>query len=157
VIDGGTTTVQLVRHLPKELVATVVTHSPTIAVELVQHPHIEVVLIGGRLFKHSVVAVGAAAFEAIKAIHADLYFMGVTGIHIEAGLTTGDLEEAHIKRALSQHAAETVVLASAEKINVASPYVIAPVSTISNLITEQQIPDKLLKPYQKLGITVIKA
>ncbi|HZF84825.1 MAG TPA: DeoR/GlpR family DNA-binding transcription regulator, partial [Burkholderiaceae bacterium] len=75
-VDGGTTAVQLARHLPPALRATVVTHSPSVAVELVEHPGVEVILIGGRLFKHSVVAVGAAAVEAIARIHADLYFMG---------------------------------------------------------------------------------
>ena len=74
------------------------------------HPLIEVQLIGGTLFKHSVVAVGAAAIEAIARIHADIYFMGVTGIHADIGVTTGDFEEAHIKRALSARAAETIVL-----------------------------------------------
>src|SRR5215471_14396598 len=63
ILDGGTTTLQLARQLPLDLLATVVTHSPTIAVALVEHPGVEVVLIGGKLFKHSVVAVGAAAIE----------------------------------------------------------------------------------------------
>jgi hypothetical protein len=61
-----------------------------------------VILIGGRLYKHSIVAVGAAAIEGIENIHADLFFMGVTGIHPDAGLTTGDFEEACIKRAFRQ-------------------------------------------------------
>jgi DeoR/GlpR family transcriptional regulator of sugar metabolism len=46
--------------------------------------------------------------------------MGVTGIHPEVGLSTGDLEEAHIKRRAVRCAAETIVLASAEKLNAAS-------------------------------------
>src|SRR5579884_4146116 len=74
ILDGGTTTLQLAAHLPAELRATVVTHSPTIAVALVEHPNIEVVLLGGRLFKHSVVTVGAATVEAISRIRADIYF-----------------------------------------------------------------------------------
>lgn len=37
ILDGGTTAVQLARHLPADLEATVVTHSPTIAVELATH------------------------------------------------------------------------------------------------------------------------
>ena len=65
ILDGGTTARQVARHIPQELKATVVTHSPTIALELVSHPEIEVILIGGKLFKHSVVAVGAQAIEAI--------------------------------------------------------------------------------------------
>jgi DeoR/GlpR family transcriptional regulator of sugar metabolism len=157
ILDGGTTTMQLARHLPANLEATVVTHSPTIAVELVAHPRVEVVLIGGRLFKHSVVAVGAAAIEAIRNIRADTYFMGVTGIHAEAGLSTGDLEEAHIKRALSRSAAETIVLASAEKLNAASPYVIGPVTEISTLVIERAVPAESTAAFERLGIRIIRA
>jgi len=157
ILDGGTTTRELARHLPHDLRATVVTHSPTIAMELVEHPSIEVILIGGRLFKHSVVAVGATAIETIRQIHADIFFMGVTGIHPEAGLTTGDLEEAHIKRAFSAAAADTIVLVSAEKLNAASPWVIAPVTEATAIIVSSAIPEEATAPYLKLGITVIRA
>lgn len=124
IIDGGTTTGEMVRLLPDNLACTVVTHSPGIAVALVEKPLIEVILIGGRLFKHSVVSVGAAALESISRINADLFFMGVTGVHPRAGLTTGDYEEAGIKRALAARAAETVVMASQEKLNSASAFAI---------------------------------
>jgi DeoR/GlpR family transcriptional regulator of sugar metabolism len=157
IVDGGTTAVQLVRHLNPELEAIIVTHSPTIALELVQHPRIEVVLLGGRLFKHSVVAVGAATIEAIARIRADLYFMGATGIHLEVGLSTGDLEEAHVKRALIASAAETIVLGSSEKLNAASKYVIAPISHISGLITEKAVPNSVIAPFRKLGLAVTRA
>jgi DeoR/GlpR family transcriptional regulator of sugar metabolism len=157
ILDGGTTAVQIARHFPADLRATVVTHSPTIAVELVEHRFIEVVLIGGKLFKHSVVSVGAAAVEAISRIHADVYFMGVTGIHPKMGLTTGDLEEAHIKRALSKSAAETIVLASSEKLNAASPYVVMPLSDLAGMIVSADTKRELLAPYLKLGITITKA
>ena len=156
ILDGGTTAVQIVRHLPPELQATVVTHSPTIAVELVSHRHIDVILIGGRLFKHSVVSVGAPAIEAISRIQADTYFMGVTGIHPTKGLTTGDFEEAHIKRALSAQAAETIVLGSSEKLNAVSPYVIAPLSEITGLIVPSDTRQKVLAPFARQGITITK-
>ena len=157
ILDGGTSTLQVVAHLPLDLRATVVTHSPTIAVALVQHTNIEVVLIGGRLFKHSVVTVGAAAVEAIARIRADLFFMGVTGIHPDAGLTTGDLEEAHIKRALSASAAETHVLLTAEKINAASPYLIAPLSDIDGIVVDAGISQETLEPYERLDLSIIRA
>lgn len=157
ILDGGTTAVQIARHLPAELRATVVTHSPTIALEVLEHRGIEVILIGGKLFKHSVVSVGAPAIEAISRIHADTYFMGVTGIHPRFGLTTGDFEEAHVKRALSASAAETIVLGSSEKLNAVSPYVIAPLSEITGMIVAAEIKSKVLAPYSKLGITITKA
>jgi len=156
-LDGGTSCEQLALQLPLTLSATVVTHSPTIAVALVPHPKVEVVLIGGRLFKHSVVAVGAAALEGIRRIHADLYFMGVTGVHPEAGLTTGDLEEAHIKRALMAQAAETWVLASSEKLNAASSCVIAPCTDATGLIVERQLRKSATHAFEKLGLSVRRA
>lgn len=73
IIDGGTTTSELITFLPPDLPITVVTHSPGIALGLVGHPSIEVILIGGRLYKHSIVTVGAAAIEGINNIHADLF------------------------------------------------------------------------------------
>ncbi|MEP7042586.1 MAG: DeoR/GlpR family DNA-binding transcription regulator [Dokdonella sp.] len=157
ILDGGTTCIQLARHLPSSLEATVVTHSPSVAVELVGHPGIEVVLIGGRLFKHSVVAVGAVAIEAINRIRADAYFMGVTGVHPSAGLSTGDLEEAYVKRAFAERAAEVVVLASAEKINAASAYVIAPAQAANAIVVERDTSAAAVAPLVALGISIVRA
>lgn len=157
ILDGGTTAVEIVRHLPQALKATVVTHSPTVAVELAARPLIEVIVIGGRLFRHSMVAVGAPAIEAIGRIRADIYFMGVTGIHPEFGLTTGDFEEAHVKRALSAAAAETIVLASPEKLNAVSPYLIAPVSEIAGVIVAVSTKRKALTPFERAGVSIMKA
>ena len=157
ILDGGTTAREIARHLPLELRATVATHSPTIALELIHHLSVEVILIGGRLFKHSVVSVGAAAIEAIGQIHADTFFMGVTGVHPQTGLTTGDYEEAAVKRALSHAAAETIVLASSEKLNAASPYKIVGLEEVSSLITERGVSDDHLKPYRDLGISITQA
>jgi DeoR/GlpR family transcriptional regulator of sugar metabolism len=157
VLDGGTTAMQMARSFAPELVATVVTHSATIAVELTTHPNIEVILIGGKLFKHSIVSVGAAAIEAIERIHADCYFMGVTGVHPTVGLTTGDFEEAHVKKALSASAAETVVLASSEKLNAVSAYVIAPLSEITGMIVANSTKPEILDVFAESGITVTKA
>lgn len=157
ILDGGTTAVQLAQQLPHELRATIVTHSPSVAVELVAHPGIDVIIIGGRLFKHSIVAVGAAALEALSVIRADVYFMGVTGVHPTAGLSTGDLEEAYVKRALVRQAAETVVLASSEKLNAASACKIADVGVASTIIVEKATPSRLTRPLAKRGIRILRA
>jgi DeoR/GlpR family transcriptional regulator of sugar metabolism len=156
ILDGGTTAVQMARHLPPNLRATVVTHSPSIAVELATHEGIEVEMIGGRLFKHSIVAVGAAAAESIARIRADTYFMGVTGVHPELGLTTGDSEEAAIKRALSRQAAETVVLASREKLGAASPFVVLPLSEVDTLVIEGGLPEELIRSYRRSALTLVE-
>ena len=100
------------------------------------------IIVGGRLFKHSVVASGAAAHEAIGRISADVFFLGVTGIHPTAGLTTGDADEAAIKRAWSQRSAETYVLGSGEKIGAASPFEVLPLAAVTAVLTDSAAPER---------------
>ncbi|WP_337266529.1 DeoR/GlpR family DNA-binding transcription regulator [Oryzifoliimicrobium ureilyticus] len=155
-LDGGTTAVAVAKALPRELSLTVVTHSPDIVGALLDHPSIQLELIGGQIYKHSNVAVGAAAIEGISRIRADLYFMGVTGIHMEYGLTTGDREEAAIKRAINRQSAETILLASQEKLGSVSAYQVAAISNADAMIVEKNCPAHLLHPFEDQKLTIIR-
>jgi DeoR/GlpR family transcriptional regulator of sugar metabolism len=156
ILDGGTTALQVARHLDPALRATIVTHSPTVAVQLADHPLIDIIVLGGRLFRHSMVGVGASVIDAASRLRADLYFMGVTGVHPEAGLSTGDAEEAAVKRALHERAAETVVLASSEKLMAASPFVVAPLKEISLLVVPSKTADRTVRALHKGGVKIKK-
>lgn len=156
-VDGGTTCAQLVRHLPRGLQATVVTHSPSIAMELMEHPSVEVIMLGGRLFRHSAVGVGSATVEAIAKVRADTYFMGVCSLHPEAGLSTGDYEEAGVKRAMCHAAADTVVLASSEKLATASPFQVVGLDEVGTIVVPSGTPEELVRPYRERGITIVEA
>jgi DeoR/GlpR family transcriptional regulator of sugar metabolism len=157
ILDGGTTALQIARHLAPDLRATIVTHSPTVAVEAAKHPHVDIIMLGGRLFRHSMVNVGAAIIDAASRLRADLYFMGVTGVHPKEGLTTGDAEEAAVKRALHERTAETIVLASAEKLMTASPFLVTPFQDITLLVVPKKTPDRIVRALRAGGIKVERA
>lgn len=156
-LDGGTTALAVAHALPRDLVATVVTHSPTIAAALVDHPTAEVYVLGGRLFKHSAVTCGAAAAEAAHTVQADVFLLGVTGVHHTAGLTTGDPDEAAMKRTLASRAADTYVLASTEKIGTASPFTVLPLTDVSGIITDAPTDHPVLEQLRRDGVAIISA
>jgi len=156
ILDGGTTALQVARHLAPGLRATIVTHSPTVAIELASHAGIEILMLGGRLFRHSMVNVGASVIDAASRLRADLFFLGVTGVHPDAGLSTGDAEEAAVKRALHERAAETVVLATPEKLMAASPFVVAPLSEASLLVVARGTPARVMLALRSGGVKVHK-
>ncbi|WVT74164.1 DeoR/GlpR family DNA-binding transcription regulator [Sinorhizobium chiapasense] len=155
-LDGGTSNAEIARALPREMRLTVVTHSPTIAAELERH-EAEVILIGGRLYKHSMVATGAAALAAIAGIRVDLFFLGVTAIHPAHGVSTGDFEEAAVKRAILKQAADTYVLATAEKFGAVSPHRVAGIADLAGFIMAEEIEDGMLASYDDANIAMIKA
>lgn len=143
ILDGGKTHNEIAAALPQDRRCTIVTHSPTIVSSFEFHEHIEIVLIGGRIFRHSMVAVGSETATAFSRITADLCLLGVTGIHPELGLTTGDSEEAALKRIMIEAAAETIVLATPDKINHANAWQITDLSRLSTLITVDEPPEWL--------------
>ncbi|PRY16694.1 DeoR/GlpR family DNA-binding transcription regulator [Kineococcus rhizosphaerae] len=156
VLDGGTTALALARALPADLEATVVTHSPAVAAALLDHPRIDLHVIGGRVFKHSGVACGAAAVEAVAGLSADVFLLGVTGVHPDAGLTTGDSDEAAMKRALARRAADTYVLASAEKLGTASAFTVLPLQDVAGIVTDGTDPgDRTLRALREQGVTLL--
>ncbi|MDR7275182.1 DeoR/GlpR family DNA-binding transcription regulator [Catenuloplanes atrovinosus] len=157
ILDGGTTALAVAHALPDELHATVVTHSPTVAAALGEHPHVEIYLLGGRVFKHSMVACGAAAVEAAQSVHADLFLLGVTGVHPEAGLTTGDADEAAMKRALSRRAADTIVLASAEKVGAASRFAVLALDAVAGIVTDAPAGDDTVRRLGEAGVPIVHA
>jgi DeoR/GlpR family transcriptional regulator of sugar metabolism len=155
ILDGGTTALAVVRALPLDLAATVVTHRPTVAAALVDHRDVEVFLLGGRLFKHSLVTCGAAAVEAAQGVTADVFLLGVTGVHHEAGLTTGDADEAAMKRALARRAADTYVLASAEKIGAASRFAVLPLGDVTAVVTDADPDAPAVRDLVAAGVELV--
>jgi DeoR/GlpR family transcriptional regulator of sugar metabolism len=157
ILDGGTTALAMARALPPDRACTIITHSPTVATALVQHPVADVFMLGGRLFKHSAVACGAAAVEAAQQVTADMCFLGVTGVHPDAGLTTGDADEAAMKRVLASRAAETYILASSEKMGAASPYRVIALSEASAILTDAPAESPVVRDLRARQVTVITA
>jgi DeoR/GlpR family transcriptional regulator of sugar metabolism len=157
VIGGGITNVQTAEHFPYDLHATVITHNPPVAVALADHSEVEVILVGGKLFKYTMVTVGAETVEAFRRVRADLCFMGVCSLHPEVGLSNIHYEEAQVQRALIDCAGEVVALASSEKLGTAGPFVIGSLSELNLIITDQKISEEGIQPYKALGIEVIRA
>ncbi|MBA5790770.1 DeoR family transcriptional regulator, partial [Escherichia coli] len=73
-----------------------------------------------------------------------------------AGLSTGDFEEAAIKRALAERAAETVVLASQSKLRAASQFVIGEITLAQTIVVEKETDPALTKPIEAAGVTVVR-
>ncbi len=155
-MDGGTTALQVAQQLPAGLQATIITNSPLIATELARHPGVEIILVGGRVYKHSLVTIGTAAVETLRSLHTDLCLLGVCSLDPEAGITVPDLEEAYVKRAMIAGARQVVALASAEKLGTASTHCVAPITALTHLVTEASVPEEVLDAYRAAGVTIVK-
>jgi DeoR/GlpR family transcriptional regulator of sugar metabolism len=58
-------------------------------------------------------------------------------VHPDAGLTTGDADEAAMKRTLARRAADTYVLASSEKVGAVSPHHVLDWADVTAVLTDR--------------------
>lgn len=114
IVDAGSTTARLASVLPMECELTVLTHALPVAARLADHPRIDLHLIGGRVRHRTRAAVDAWALRTYGEIHADVVFLAANAFSLD-GLTTPDLAEAAVKRAVMRAARRVVLLADSSK------------------------------------------
>lgn len=156
-IDGGTTPLQVAEHLPRDLRATIVTHSLPVLSALAGREGLELISIGGKVMSDTLVAVGPAAVDAYRAICADLCILGVAGLDVAAGLTALNADEAMVKHAMAQGARRIVAVAAADKLGTAGPFIVDPIARISDLVTDRAASNEVLQPFRNAGLRVITA
>ncbi|MDN5203247.1 DeoR/GlpR family DNA-binding transcription regulator [Fulvivirgaceae bacterium BMA10] len=154
-ISGGTTNLEFVKHLPPKLSATFFTPSLPIAIELMAHPNIEVIFIGGRLSRDAQIAVGGSALNTLSGIKMDICFMGTGYLDPINGLTEFDWEVVQMKKAMINASKKIVSLTISEKLNSIQRYKICEIQSIDTLITELDGSAEVLKPYRDQNINIL--
>ena len=155
VLSGGTTIRELVKALPEELNATFITPSIPTALELLNHPNIEVIFIGNKLLKSAQMSVGAEAVMRLADIKADYCFLGTNSIDAVEGITDLEWEVIEIKKAMINCANKTVSLAISEKLNSVQRLKVCAINRVDTLITELLPNNDLLIPYKQANITIL--
>lgn len=156
ILDGGSTTnFQVAQLLPPALKATVLTNSLLIANELVLHENIEIIMLGGRVFKNIHATVDFKVMEALQEIRADICLLGICSIHHEIGVTNPYREEAQLKRKMSEAANQVVALVTSEKIDTAENYIVCKYTDLDILITDDKVSQEILGKYENKGVKII--
>ena len=153
ILDSGTTTTAIARSLREFENLTVITNAVNIAAEL-SGSSVEVLLTGGTLRKNSFSLVGPIAEETLHRLNADILFLGVDGFDIHYGLSTPNLLEAKVNRAMMDVARLTVAVCDSSKFGRRSLSSIAQVSEIQHLICDRGISKHDLAALKKAGLEI---
>lgn len=157
ILDAGTTAARLAAAIPVDSAPTVVTHALPIAARLADHPGTTLHLVGGRVRHRTRAAVDAWALRAYAEINADVVFLATNGFSPDGGLTTPDLAEAAVKRAMIAAARRVVLLADSRKFGKEHFARFGDLSEVDLLITDTGLsPDDALA-IERQGTEVVRA
>lgn len=154
IISGGTTNLVFARLIPLELRITIYTYSLPIAIELSQHPNIELIFIGGKMQKNAMVTIGLDVIQFLSNIKADLCFLGASSINEELGLTETGYEVSIVKKAMIQATEKVITMVTSEKLNTKMPHAVCELNQIYAIISDINSKDERLEPFIRAGILV---
>jgi DeoR/GlpR family transcriptional regulator of sugar metabolism len=114
-LDIGTTAFRLARHLHGRHL-TVITSNLVVYEELADDPGIELVLLGGVVRRDYRSLVGFLTEDNLRQLHADVLFLGTSGIRSGGQVMDTTVVEVPIKRAMIEASDTVVLLADAGKL-----------------------------------------
>ncbi|MEO5891974.1 MAG: transcriptional repressor AgaR [Ferruginibacter sp.] len=157
ILDSGSSTMEITKHLSGFNHLTIISNALNIAIALAELKNTSVIIPGGILRTNSLSLVGSAAEENFQNYFCDKLFLAVDGINATNGLSTPNVEEAHLNKIMIKIARKIIVVADSSKFLKRSLAVIAPVSKVDILITDAGISPKDQKEMEDAGVQVIIA
>jgi DeoR/GlpR family transcriptional regulator of sugar metabolism len=154
-IDGGTSNLAVARQLPVDIELTVYTNSFPVINALFNHPKIDLIFLGGKVFPSSQVTIGVSVYKDLQTVRADWLILGVSNIHAQLGLTAPEREEAILKRLMLERARKRIVLGDNYKFKTAESYCIASLDDIDYLVVEDSKIETVKQQLSDHSCTII--
>ena len=157
ILDSGTTTTEVAKNLDQFKDLSIITNALNIASILCENDEFDVFMPGGFLRKKSLSLVGGLAEESFHKFYCDKVFLGVDGFDTTHGLSTPNVEEAHMNEVMIEIAKKVIVVTDSRKFLRRRFAYIAPISRIDVVITDPGISEEDKQRLENSGIEVIIA
>ncbi|MGE0211385.1 MAG: DeoR/GlpR family DNA-binding transcription regulator [Parvibaculaceae bacterium] len=153
-IDGGTTTWQVARHLTQAARdLTVITNSAAIASAVGLNPNFRVILCPGTYDAREGSVLGEDAVEYLQRFNAHLAVIGATGL-AESGPSDAIAGAAVFKRAMLGRAAESMLVIDRSKFGRTALQTVCPLDALGLIITDAEPPEALADAIRRAGVTL---
>jgi DeoR family transcriptional regulator of aga operon len=155
ILDSGTTTQEIAKRFADVSGLTIVTNGINVAAEIARNRNVRLIMPGGILRQNSLSLVGVLAENSLRNYNCDKLFLGVDGIDSSYGISTPNLEEAQLNQVMIDIAKEVFIVTDSSKFLKRSFALIAPVSRITTLITDKNIPQNEYTALLNLGVDMV--
>ena len=153
IVNGGTTTFQMVHPLESRRVM-VLTNSFPIAAHLLQRSRCTLLMPGGTIYREQQIVLSPFADDVTRHFLARRMFMGAQGIG-PFGVTETDPLLIQAEERLIGQAEELVVLADATKFGRRGSLLLRPLDRVGCVITDDRIEDRHAQAVEAAGVRLI--
>lgn len=151
-IDSGTTTVNILRYIPKIFNLTIISNSLNVYNEGLRLPHLNVISTGGLLYHKTYSFVGLTAIDTIKNYYINKAFMAATGVSLDSGATNNSFHENEIKKTVISSCKNIILMVDHTKIDHPASITFSPLESISSFVTDRKPPPDYISFFETNNI-----
>lgn len=155
IMGSGTTVKAMAMAIQPVNKLTVISAGLQVSDMLAGNDAIFIVQLGGTVRSSSRSVTGKVAEQSLSEFSCSKLFIGCDGIDLDFGITTGEIGEADLNRAMMRTVQKTIVLADSSKFRRRGFSKIANMDEIDIIITDNKIPDKIAQRIEELGIELV--
>lgn len=155
-LDPSTTNTQIAKALKNKFdCLTVITNSLPIINELISMPRYTLIMSGGVIRQDEQSIIGDLAEEFTSRFHADLFFMSMSGVTLEAGITDNAIAEVQVKKIMHANAKRSIALADSSKFGQNSLIKVCGVTEVERFVTDSKIDRDIVEKFNESGIEIV--
>ncbi|QTD40996.1 DeoR/GlpR family DNA-binding transcription regulator [Sporosarcina sp. Te-1] len=155
-LDVSTTNLQIVKALKTKFNRlTIITNSLPIINELINMPDYTLIMIGGIIRQAEQSIIGDLAEEFTSRFHADLFFMSLSGVTLEEGITDNAIGEIQVKKIMHANAKRTIALTDSSKFEQLSLLKVCNCKEVECFVTDSKISRNIVEKYRAQGIEIV--
>lgn len=136
-ISSGSTCACMVPNLRRLRDLSIITNSNLVTAEIGEQTSFNILQLGGKFRAERMDLVGPFAEMVIEQLSGYRAFLGADGLDSRIGLTSTDIDTAHLYRRVIENASETTLLVDFTKFSAPALYKIIEIHAINRLVTDK--------------------
>ncbi|MFD2923117.1 DeoR/GlpR family DNA-binding transcription regulator [Halobacillus naozhouensis] len=157
ILDSGTTTLQIVKHILNFNQLTIITNDINIAVELRNASHLKVFVTGGVLTPGSFMLNGMHTNEMLRTVQVNKAFIGTPAINARSGLMHFDDQLVPAKKEMIRVAREIIVVADHTKLGRVSLHNVSSINDVHHLVTDVGASKEEIDLFKQENVQIFQA
>ncbi|GCE09451.1 DeoR/GlpR family DNA-binding transcription regulator [Dictyobacter aurantiacus] len=156
-LGSGTTTLEVAHHLHDKKNLTVITNALNIAHQLAGNENITLIITGGVIRHSELSMIGHIVEQTLRELRADKAIISMRAVSLQDGLTNVDPLETNTDRVIIQCARQVILVADHHKFDKVATGVVAPITSVHTIVTDDQTPPTTIQHLRDLDIEVYQA
>lgn len=145
-LDSGSTTLEVARHLAGHSDLTVITNDLRIGVEIAGHPGTHLVVLGGELLPNVYTLWGDRVIEELKMLKVDVAVFGADAVNAKC-ITNTNSYEVEMKRTMHSIATSSFLVADSSKFERQAPFQVMDLREFIACVTDERVDPLVASGY----------